>query len=353
MIIERKELANKLKAIKSAIPKPKESGVFGVLYDNGTLIADNYKMRIEAKLYVQQSLTDDKFILPYKAIELIENLSSSTIDISYTDKQITVKSGNSITNFAALSLKDFPEQPKIDEENEISVDAEEFSRSISKVLYAADGVGIYSGVLLKDIPGIGIDLVGCDGSRLAKNHIPGNNYKINTVVPKECVKKVLQLGIRGNWQIVQSKSRIVFKSEDYKIFTQLLSGSYIDYTKVLNIAGEGYSATVNRQQFAEIVKRVCLLTDRQPLVIKKKDENTMILSVNTSNIDFDEEIEYTGQLKDGLIVGFNALFMESAVHEFESETITLIMETNATPCSIIEGDYHALVLPVRLKKEVV
>ena len=348
MRIDRKELASKLKAVKSAIPKPKDQGVLGVMYDNGTLIADNYSMRIEAKLDIQQSLTEDKFILPVKAIELIENLSSPDIEITYTPTTVKIKSGSSQTSFAALRIDDFPVSPELTEENRITLDADDFCNKISKTLFACAYQGLYSGVLIKDTYG-GIDLVGCDGSRLAKNHISGD-LKFDVVIPKDCIKKVMQLGIQGSLSLVQSKNKILFESEDYKIYSQLLSGEYMDYGKILNAKSMGFKATVDRNKFAEIIKRVCLLSDRTAMTIKRKDDHTLQIAVSNATVDFVEEIEYAGELSEGLVVGFNSTFMENAIHEFDSDEITLLIDSATLPCSIIEGDFHTLVLPVRLKK---
>ena len=351
MRIDRRELVNKLKTIKSVIPKEKEQLIYGVLYDNGTVIADNANMRIEAKLDVQETLTDDKFVIPAKAVEYIECLSSDYVDIDASKTMLTIKTRNGSAKFAALNADEFLERPQVTEDSTLITDAEDFTYRIAKVLYACAAEGFYSGPLIRGTAG-GIDLVGCDGFCLAKNEIHQIS-DIDVSVPKEAIKKLIQLDLKGELKITQSKTKTVLSSESYTIYASLLTGKYIEYQKLFSI-GTGHSATVNRLQLAEIIKRVKVLIQGNKttcMVIRKKDENLLTISAKTSTVDFSEDVEYSGELTEGFEMGINSTYLENAVHELEGDTVTMQLETAVTPCEIKEGGFNALILPVRLKKK--
>lgn len=92
MIIEKSEIAKELKKLKSLTPSNKTDEVNGVLFKDNMLVANNFEMTATAKLPVD---TDEAFVIPMKAIELMINL----FFVEETPERITEEVINSIIDF--------------------------------------------------------------------------------------------------------------------------------------------------------------------------------------------------------------------------------------------------------------
>lgn len=71
MVIDRQEISKKLKVLRSVTPTRTSDGVIGILVANRQLVANNNEILIYTDI---TNDSDESFIIPTSAIDLIENL---------------------------------------------------------------------------------------------------------------------------------------------------------------------------------------------------------------------------------------------------------------------------------------
>lgn len=195
MRIEKTELSNKLKHFKNIITD-KDLGS-SVLFKNNQLMASDYSLSMTATLSTN---TDESFVIPKNAIELIEKLPAGTLDITEKDENITIKSTNGRSRFKTFPANtlDF-EVPEVENNLLFEIDSEKLLNAIKSVLYAVpvNPVKPVMGGVKVESNGTHLNIVACDGYRVAWNKIEYSG-NLNVVIPRKTIEKLLSLNLSGN-----------------------------------------------------------------------------------------------------------------------------------------------------------
>ena len=350
MKIEKAEISAVLNKIKGAIPgKTAVPALQGVLLQNGWLTAYNLNFGISAKLNVD---TGETFIIPARAIAMIDALPNGPVEITVDDFSIVhIKTGSIKNQFASIPVFEFPNIPEVDADSErVTVDIDELQDAITSVLYAVslnEARPVFTGVLLEAADGY-LNIVSCDGYRLAWNRLPFEGV-FNMILPKESVQKLLSLGIRGNVEISFDAKRAIFNTPEYTVFTRLLDGKFIDYSKQFPV--HSIKVRAKRQLLMDCIHRAMICIDakvKNPIRIEI-DGRDVTLSLALPTSEYTESLNFEDTLGKSLIIGFNAQYLHDALKSFPRDIVELGINTEISPVTIEDGDHRAMVLPVRLK----
>jgi DNA polymerase-3 subunit beta len=350
MKIEQKELADKLKQIKSAVPTKSNMKITGILFKNNMLIANNLELALTVALDVD---TAEEFIIPKKAIDLILKLNAGIIDIYLDGEKVIIKSNSGISRFVTLTVSDFPKlDTSKDEVTPVECDGDELSKAINQVMYACNGQNqqnpVFSGILL-DGDGKYLNIVACDGFKLAWNQIEFS-HKIKVIIPKESLKKILSIDFDGNISLYMSGTkRAVIKLGDYTCYLRLIEGSFIDYRELFK--EHPYKTSVSIKELIGSLSRTVSCIGEQKGVPVKLSINDSILNicVQSTVSEISEDIMLNEPAPNELKIGFNINYLVESIKAFNEDTVEIYYK-DALSSVIMHGKtLKSITLPVRLK----
>lgn len=351
MIIEKNIIAAELKKLKNITP-PKVADISGILFSDNMLIANNLQVAVTAKLDVE---TDEAFVIPTKAIDMIENLPAGEITITESNNRLTVKSEKGRSTFATIAVSDFPQTIIPDLTAAVTLfnyDAEQMSEAIGKVLYAVpenSAKQIMTGVLIKS-NGKQIDIIGCDGFRAAWNQAIYTG-EINAVIPKQSIVKLLSLDLNGSIEMFNmSQNRVIFRTDKYSLQTPILVGDYINLESTFDTSTYLTEITVERVELLESVKRALICSSGKgatKINITTVNEQKISVSLNESNTEFLEEIPLIGKVDEEIDISLNARFLIDALKASSEKNLTISYKSAVNALVLRDSVMQQLLLPLR------
>lgn len=349
MIIEKSVIAPKLAKLKMVLPsKLQENAIQGVLFKENSLSATNLEMGVKTPLDVN---TDEVFIIPARAIELIDSLPDGSIEIIPEDNHsITIKAQNIKNKFQSFDPEVFPEvNTLISDVNVCSISSVNFERAVKSVIYAVDANNtrtIMTGIYF-DSSGGNLNIVGCDGYRIAWYKMPYNK-DFTFVIPKMAIQKLLSIGLQGDIEISYGIKSAIFKTDEYTVYTRLLDGSYIEYKRMFT--KQDNSAIIGRMAFLEGLRRcmICMDEKNRGVVKLQFEEDTLTITANSTISEYAEKIKLEAPIDKPIAIGFNGTYLIDCLRSFDCENIELSFGSAVQPMIADDGEQSALVLPVRL-----
>lgn len=358
MIINKSELSEKLKNLKSVKNVPFEiGGVQGVLYKDGDLYANNCAIAIRTVLF-DDECPDETFVIPMDAIAFIEKLPNEDVEITAgKNHEVTVKCGKIKGKFPGLDPKLFPatSDENICTSANIRLAAKDVEQLVGQIMYACPEKAskpIFQGILF-DGNGNGINVVACDGYRIAVNKI-STTQQINVVIPREAMQKVLSVIDTENDLLIKTeKKQVIISTGDYTVYARLIDGEYINYKQAFP---KDSVATfyVNKKLLADCLARsiICYGNDKGACgILRGKKGESVITISNRSKINtFEENITLDSILAADIEIGFNSKYMIEAVKASKAEDIILQFSSALSPLLVCDGQLRQMVLPMRLER---
>lgn len=353
MTIEKSEIAEKLKKLKSiGSPKLKDEPQ-GVLLKDNCLIANNLSIAMQVPI---TPVTDETFVIPMNAIDLIEKLPNGSVDISCNDKNVvTVQSGKIKSKFPTLDTEQFPELEVIKGSShpDFQFPFSDIEQSINQIIYACPSNSpkpIYTGILF-DGNGKSMNLVACDGYRLSLIQLH-TSQQLNVVVPKEAMQKAIAVGdSESDFKLYKQDKRVILSVGEYTIYAKLITGEYLDYRAAL--PKEAVLTTrINKNEFIGCLNRsiICCGTEKGTCTILESNADTQHITVGIkSRVNkFSENIDTENRIDTEMKMGINAKYLLDAVKASDEESVTLQYAGDVKPLLVCDTVLRQMVLPVRL-----
>lgn len=356
MKIEKSEIALKLKNIKNIMPPKNLDVASGILVKDGKLIATNTELTVIANL--GEVDTGDPFVIPQKAIPLIESLPQGMIDIKATKTKVTVSGASSKSTFLSYDVKSFPDviSQENSETSEMKYTGENLKTAIESVWASCNPKSSKTAMqgILFEGNGSVLNIVACDGYRASWTQL-SCPYEMDMIVPKTTLQKVLQL-INDEDEVVISSARgsrnALIKTGEYEIYTRLIDGTFIDYKRIFETSDKEIVQQISRAEFLSCVSRchICQDISNGAAVLTKNDEGVN-LSINSTTTSFSEDIETDVKgANEDFKIGFNTVYMMEALKSCNKEDVTLRYRNTLKPMVIEDGNtpLKHIILPVRL-----
>ena len=135
MLIDKNEIAMKLKKMKGLFNGKIHEHNQGILVKGNSLYASNYEIGIKTILDIENS--DEEFVIPKKAIELIENLPAGEVEITGDSNSIKIKCGSIKNKYQTFPADTYVIMESIDDSNNrVTVQSGEFQDALNSVLYS-------------------------------------------------------------------------------------------------------------------------------------------------------------------------------------------------------------------------
>ena len=347
------------KAVSSKTTLPILKGIFLEAFDqNLRLVTTDMELGIdhvmEANIIKEGSVVVDAKLFG----EIVRKLPDSEVEISLKDNsELLIKCASVKFNILSYNPSEFPELPKIKEEQVYEVPQGLFKNMIRQTVFATaedETRPILTGVLMeieKDM----LNMVALDGYRVAlrkgrikselcnKVVVPGKTLnEINHIMSEEEDEKI---------KISLTNNHALFTINNTKLISRLLEGEFINYNQVIP---KEYSSRVKVEtgQLLDSIERASLLgrEGHNNLVKFTFTDGKMIINSNSElgNVHEEIEIEYEGE---DLQIAFNSKYFIDALRVVNDDFIYLEFTTALSPGIIkpVSNDNIIyLILPVRL-----
>jgi len=271
-----------------------------------------------------------------KLLNDIARKATGDITMTLDGDKLLVKSGRSRFSLATLSADDFPTlgDDKFDAEFEIDLAGlfapVSFAISTEETRYYLNGVFFKGGKS---------EAVATDGHRLGRHYGPELPAFDGIIVPR----KTVGLLPKGKVQVAVSQQKIRIVSDDVRITSKLIDGTFPDYERVIPKSNERV-VTVDRDALMKASDRVSTVSSERGRAVKFSiAPGSIALAVAAGEASANDEVEaeYSGQPMD---IGFNAAYVRDVLNVLPSGPVKLALQDGGTPGRITSDGFEGLTL---------
>ena len=292
--------------------------------------------------------------------EMIRRLPDGMVTISVDEKDnISVSCGKSKFNIIGISSEDYPELPRFDSVNNISLPQKLLKSMINQSLFAVsqDEIRpIYTGSLF-EIEDNCLTIVSVDGYRLAKRReeIDGATMEnCSFVVPGNTLSDIEKICQDEDEMVNISvgAKHISFSIGDTVVVSRRLEGEFLNYRRSIP---ENFKYELKLEK-SDLLSSI----DRVSLIVSDKNTSPVRMTIGDGSIDClcvtpigrAEDVCICEGDGEGMQIGFNDRYMKDALKAASADELLLCMNTPSSPCIIKAADgsenFVYMILPVRL-----
>ena len=360
-----KAINSVVKAVASKTTMPILEGILIQTNDNEIKLT-TYDLEIGIE-YIIESEVEEQGNTVVNALmfsEIIRKLPDTEISVTLNSNNLLViECEGSLYKLATMNPEEFPELPKINVENSITIDQRLLKSMIRKTIFAVsieENRPIFTGGLF-EIKDNKLNVVAVDGFRLAwtSTFLENKSNDFSAVIPGKTLNEINKI-ISDSFEPIKigvSKNQALFEMENCKVVTRILDGEFLNYKSVVPTNFET-RIRVNKKDVQECFERVSLISASS---IEKEKKYPVKVNIEVGKItisctnqtgDAKEELFIETEGKD-LEAGFNPKYFLDAIKTIDDEEIYINFGTSISPCVIrpIENDdYTYMILPIRMKE---
>ena len=361
-----KALNSVVKGVASKTTMPILEGILIQTNDNEIkLTTYDLELGIEYKMECDVQEQGSIVVNATMFTEIIRKLPDSEINISLNENNLlTIDCEGALYKLATMNPDEFPELPKIEVENSVTVEQSALKNMIRKTIFAVsqeETRPIFTGCLF-EINNNKLNIVAIDGFRLALRTInipvPVNDFK--AVIPAKTLNEVNKI-LTDSFDSIKigvSKNQAVFEMENCKVVTRILDGEFLNYSTVIPTTWQT-RIRVERESLLNSFERISLIASSSIEKEKKYpvkvtvDIGKLTISCTNQTGDAKEEV-FISTEGQNLEVGFNPRYFLDSLKAIDENEVYIEFGSNVSPClikSIENNDYVYMILPIRLKGE--
>lgn len=302
-----------------------------------------------------------------KLIEIVNKLPEKPIlfELNTSTQIMEISCGSTKYEVISMESGDFPKVFRdLYEVKEIEIETEPFVKGITHTVFACaspESRNVISGVIIK-VRKDNIEMAATDGNRLARIIQPISEKEIEQeltiIIPSKALNefsRVCQLTEDKKVTIIISKVKVLFKTENFVLESQLLDGDFPPYNQLIPKSFPK-NVIVNREEFLNALDRVSTMVSDRTSIIEFSFIYNKIKMLAQTPEEGKSSDEIDVQYQDGdLDIAFNYKYIIESVKNMDSETIQIglngsLSATMFTP--INEENYVCLIMPVQLKEDI-
>lgn len=289
-------------------------------------------------------------------LDFVGSLKPGKVECELVKEALVVKASGYRGRIQTISAEEFPALPDVSSELMGNVIGGKFSSGVVSVLHSAakDALRpVLTGVLL-DYAGSGkLKMVATDGFRLAIKsiEIDGEGWEKPVLVPARAVAEAAKLSGEGDLGIViyPETSQVVFQVENSIVVSQLLSGNYPEYQRIVPKEFSGV-VEVSRDDLLSALKTVHIFARENSNVVKWVVSESGIELLAETPEKGEAKAEVAGGLQgDGGEIVFNAKFVLDFLQASKVGNVTLSITDSLSPGGLREvgeKDYLYVIMPI-------
>lgn len=361
----RSELAsavsNVQRAVSSKASIPALEGILIKAYDS-KLVFSGYDLEIGITTTMDATVNEEGEIVVSAKLfaDIVRKLPEEIVCIETDERLITyITSGQADYQIVGISSNEYPELPKFEETDKITINAEILKNMIKQTIFAvSDNMAkpIYTGSLF-EIEDKVMKVVSVDGYRMAIRE-ENVDYSGNTkfVVPGKTQSEILKLitDDKKDVEISVGQRHLSFKIENYCIISRLIEGNFLDYKTTVPKTAKT-ELVINTRKLSNAVDRMSLLTNEkiQSPVRCSISADEIKLSCSTA-VGKANDVLSVSTIGEEVEIGFNNRYLLDALRNSDTDEIKLVLNGPLAPMIVkpVNSDsFIFLVVPMRLSNE--
>jgi DNA polymerase-3 subunit beta len=298
----------------------------------------------------------------YDIVRKLPEGAQVELDSGTGDDQLTLRSGRSTFQLAALPAADFPALGDDDASHNFAlpaaaarslIDHTRFAISTEETRYYLNGIYLHA----TECDGTPmLRAVATDGHRLARFDAPlpaGAAEIPGVIVPRKMVGEWRKLidEADSDIEVRLSEARICLAFDDVTLSSKLIDGTFPDYERVIPDGNESI-LEVACKDFADAVDRVSTISTEKSRAVKLAIGKTAV-TLSATSLDHgraDEEVEasYDGEAVE---IGFNSRYLLDIAERIEGEKARFRLGDAASAAIVSDSDdANALyvIMPMRV-----
>ncbi|MCB9496018.1 MAG: DNA polymerase III subunit beta [Fibrobacteria bacterium] len=364
--VAKSALLEALQICSSAVPGKSTLPIlqnFLLTAQNGELLvtATDLDLGVRMAIAVDLRQAGDIVVPARSLVDIVRELPDLPVEFAVKDFHLVIRSeGGFSCRLAGVDAAEFPALPVLEDEGGFTIPSGVMRNLSDRTLFAVSNDQTrlsLNGVYWEPQQNGRMAMVATDGHRLgfatAESSEGGLTHGV--IVPPKAINQVLRVAV-GDETLIDvhlADGSARFRSGVVEIFTKLIEGPYPNYGQVVPKAS-ARAATVHRDEFASIVRRVATLANRNTRQVRLSFAPGR-LEVSAQNLDLGGEgrdsvsVEYAGEPFD---IGFNAAYLLEILKLIETPQVRLKMNQPTQAC-VLEPALEApenffILMPLRL-----
>lgn len=292
--------------------------------------------------------------------EIIRKMPDDIVYFSNDGTKINIKCGMSEYNILGIDPQEFPELPKVEQKNAITLPQSTLKSMLSHTLFAistSEARPVHTGSLF-DVHHNQLTVVSVDGFRLAlrKETVSktDGDEDFSFIVPGSALTEVEKIcSGDGDVTICQGDKHILFQMNDMILVSRRLEGDFLAYKNAIPRNNTIFIPCDAKKMLISLERVSLIMNDKlkSPLRCTFGD-HIMTVTTQTGVGDAEDQCETEGN-GENLEIGFNHKYILDAMRMVPTNHIRLELSSDVAPCVILpaegEENFIFMVLPIRLK----
>ncbi|NCX95103.1 MAG: DNA polymerase III subunit beta [Chitinophagia bacterium] len=302
-----------------------------------TISATDLETMMRVKMEVGETDGDGKICIPSKILlDYLKNLPEQpiTVLVNEEDLQLDIITDAGKCRITGERAADFPREAAAEETSELTMDTETLLKSINKTLFAVSTDTLrpaMNGVYLEMLPDC-ISFVATDAHRLMeyKRTDISCPKEDGIIIPKKPLSQLKSHlpSESGSITIRYNASHFFVNSDRFSLSCRLIDAKFPNYKAVIPQENP-YHLTVNRLDFAGVIRRVSIFANKTTNQIKLNIMGSS-LEISAQDLDYSYDgketlsCQYTGE---DMMIAFNAKLLVELVSNMDANEITMELST--------------------------
>lgn len=318
----------------------------------GRVVISGTNAEVEKRITIPAKVEQDGSItVPAKKFQDFAKNADPQKDIKLTvaNNKATVQSGRSRWQLVTIPASEYPEFMQVKGSEPVSVDVNKLIDGIKRCGSAmgVNDVRYYLNGMLLDVKPGSVTLVATDGHRMSMYALDTDaQIDRQAIVPRQTVLDINKMISRAiDATIELGVDNIKVTVGNMEMYSKLIDGKFPNYKAVIP-SDLPVSAEMNTEEFRSAVRRTLPLTNQYGAMLFAFADGQLVM--NATNQQHEEATEdIPAAFTSPVEIGFNGNYTMDMLNSVTSETMTLQMKDGNSSARVDDGDYTAVLMPIR------
>jgi DNA polymerase-3 subunit beta len=308
------------------------------------LLATDMEIGLRVPLQAEASGVGSVVLPARLLLDVARSLPAATVTLEprAAEQDVELISGSATFHLRTLRSEDFPTLPSPSPDTRITIPAEAFVSTVSRVARSASGQELR--------------MVATDSYRLSVKETTLESPlhgSLEANVPARALQelvRIAQTAEADSLAVSVGQSQVVFELGDTVLSSRLIDGQFPNYRQLLPESVD-HELRLSSAELTEVVRRISLLAQKNVPLRLSFAEGTLTVSAQTPDVGEASEAIPVPFQGDRFEIGFNPEFLRDGLESIETEELVLKLISPLRP-GLIEspdsGDFVYLIMPIRL-----
>jgi len=324
------------------------------------LLATDMEVGVRVPLEAQVTRAGSAVLPARLLLDVTRSLAGPdlTLELRNAEQDVELICGPSSFHLRTLRAEDFPTLPEPSPDTRVSLPAEAFVQTISRVARSAsrdETRPVLTGILIS-ASGQELRMVATDSYRLSVKETTLQEQLQGTLeanVPARALNELVRISQQttaDSLSVSVGQNQVVFEFGDTILSSRLIDGQFPNYRQLLPESVD-HELRLASAELTDVVRRISLLAQKNAPLRLSFSEGTLTVSAQTPDVGEASEAIPVPFHGDPFEIGFNPEFLRDGLESVESEELILKLISPLRP-GLIEspesGGFVYLIMPIRL-----